>query len=95
MRRLSGSVIVESTRTLPDSRRFPAVIELAEIADDEDVWLHHRIDQIVGFPGLRQPDVKGSDVGAPALAFESQLDLVMQLPYQFLVEPRRSGWHAG
>jgi hypothetical protein len=53
--------------------------------------LHHRIDLRVGFAGLRQADVEGSDVGPPGFALQSQPDLVMQLSYDFLMRPRRRG----
>jgi hypothetical protein len=65
------------------------LIELAKVADDEDVRLHHRIDLRVCFSGFWQPDVKGSHIGPPRLAFESQPDLKMQLPYDFLMRSRR------
>jgi hypothetical protein len=68
------------------------LIEFAEIADDEDVRLHYRIDLRIGFPGLRQAHVEGSDVGLPGFALQSQPDLMIQLSYDFLMRPRRRGW---
>jgi len=68
------------------------LIELAKIADDQDVRLHYRIDLRVRFSGLRQADVKRSDIGPPRLAFESQPDLKVQLAYDLLMRSQRRGW---
>ena len=62
------------------------VIELLQVADDEEIGLYHGVDLIVATGAdLRQADVKGRDVGAAGSTVERISHLVAKLNHNLLV----------
>jgi hypothetical protein len=62
-----------------------AAIALGEVAQDEDVWLHDRVDHFVCLCTLRETDVDRCYVGSAGFALKSHADLVIKLTHELLM----------
>ena len=68
-----------------------ALIRLGENGSDQNIRLHHGIDLLVLFCGVRQAHIERHDINTVYLALDGEPDLKVRLADEFLIDPGGRG----